>query len=60
MLKIPYTDTFPESLVRSIAEFCLNELQARQTDSFWGRLILGQTHFGEIELGGPGLRLFPT
>jgi len=35
MLKIPYTNPFPESLVRSIAEFCLNELQARQTDSFW-------------------------
>jgi uncharacterized protein YdhG (YjbR/CyaY superfamily) len=36
MLKIPYTDPFPESLVRSIAEFCLKEVQERQTDSFWG------------------------
>jgi len=36
MLKIPYSEPFPESLVRIIAEYCLKEAQARQTDSFWG------------------------
>ena len=35
LLKIPYTSSFPEKLVRSMAEFCLREVQKRQTNSFW-------------------------
>ena len=34
-LKIPYKDTFPEDLVRRLAERCWQGVRARKDDAFW-------------------------
>lgn len=34
-LRIPYDEPFPAGLVRKIARYCVKELRARESDSFW-------------------------
>ena len=35
LLKIPYNASLPEDLVRTIAEYCLQEVSEREDDAFW-------------------------
>jgi uncharacterized protein YdhG (YjbR/CyaY superfamily) len=34
-LKIPYDEPLPEDLIRRMAEFCVEEVSERESDSFW-------------------------
>lgn len=34
-LKIPYDQPLPEDLIRRMAQFCVDEVSARESDSFW-------------------------
>ena len=35
LLKIPYSESMPEDLIRRIGEFCLRTVGEREDDSFW-------------------------
>lgn len=36
-LKVPYTETLPEALIRQIAEYCVSAVAKRDDDAFWPR-----------------------
>ena len=35
MLRIPYSKSLPEDLVRKIAEYSLRDVREREDDAFW-------------------------